>query len=154
MTRMTDTQKGAISEHVVAASLMLASDGRLSPYLPIADDDGIDLLVYDKLSKTSFPVQVKSRSKPDKAARGTVQFDVRRATFSEDGYLLALLFGDGASVARSWLVPMHELPSVAGVRKDKFVLTPSPKETSNDRYSPYRCADLEEATQRLLEALA
>ncbi len=43
--RMTDTQIGTIGEMTVASQLMLASDGRFSPFLPFADDDGIDLIV-------------------------------------------------------------------------------------------------------------
>ncbi|MCH8158120.1 MAG: hypothetical protein IID18_10300 [Nitrospinae bacterium] len=43
---ITTTQIGAIGEHIAASQLMLASQGRLSPFLPMADDDGIDLLIF------------------------------------------------------------------------------------------------------------
>ncbi|MCG8503848.1 MAG: hypothetical protein MI755_04515 [Sphingomonadales bacterium] len=149
--RMTPTQIGAVSEHMVAAQLMLASGGRLSPYLPIADDDGIDLMLHDKVTKRTMPIQVKSRTGLDKAAGGTVQFDVRRSTFSEGGYLLAVLFGKGgAEIERAWLIPMVELPSVANARADKYAITPSPKDTSEDRYTAYRCCDLAEVSERLM----
>ena len=59
---MTQTQIGTIGEVTVAAQLMLASDGRFSPFLPFADDDGIDLIVYDKVTGISLPVQVKART--------------------------------------------------------------------------------------------
>ena len=39
--RITPTQIGAIGEQIVAVQLVLASDGRFSPFLPVADDDGI-----------------------------------------------------------------------------------------------------------------
>ena len=148
---MTPTQIGAVSEHMVAAQLMLASGGRLSPYLPIADDNGVDLMIHDKQTKRTMPIQVKSRTGLDKAAGGTVQFDIRRSTFSEDGYLLAVLFGAGcAEIDRAWLIPMAELPSVANARADKYAITPSPKDTSQDRYTPYRCRDLAEVSTRLM----
>ena len=149
--RMTPTQIGAVSEHMVAAQLMLASGGRLSPYLPIADDSGVDLMIYNKQTRRTLPVQVKSRTGLDKAAGGTVQFDVRRSTFSEDGYLLAVLFGEGgAEIDRAWLIPMAKLPSVANARADKYAITTSPKDTSEDRYTAYRCRDLVEVSERLM----
>ena len=40
---LTSTQKGAIGEAIVGAQLMLASNGRLSPFRSIADDDGTEL---------------------------------------------------------------------------------------------------------------
>lgn len=46
--RLTSTQIGAIGESVVAVGLTLTSQGRLAPFKPFADDDGIDLLIYDK----------------------------------------------------------------------------------------------------------
>lgn len=151
LQRMTPTQIGAVSEHMVAAQLMLASGGRLSPYLPISDDNGVDLMIHDKQTKRTMPIQVKSRTGVDSSTRGTVQFDVRRSTFSDDGYLLAVLFGEGgAEIERAWLIPMVELPSVANARADKYAITPSPKDTSQDRYTPYRCCDLVEVSERLM----
>jgi len=46
MTKLTQTQIGSIGEVTVAAQLMLLSNGRLSPFLPFADDDGIDLFIF------------------------------------------------------------------------------------------------------------
>jgi hypothetical protein len=43
--RITSTQTGAVGELTIAAGLIVASDGRLAPFKPVADDDGIDLLV-------------------------------------------------------------------------------------------------------------
>jgi hypothetical protein len=62
---LTSTQRGAIGESVVATGLMLASAGQLSPYKPIADDDGIDLLLVDKRSRAIVQLQVKCRTKVD-----------------------------------------------------------------------------------------
>lgn len=139
-TGITTTQIGAIGEHIAASQIMLASNGRLSPFLPMADDDGIDLLVRDKVTRATLPIQIKSRTALDRSAGRTVQFDVRLKTLSSDGYLLALLFDwQAALVERAWLVPMHELKSVAIIRRDKLSITPAVKDTSQDRYTPYRC---------------
>ena len=54
--KLTSTQIGALAENVVANELMIESGGRLSPFQPIADDDGIDLLVYDKVTGNALPI--------------------------------------------------------------------------------------------------
>ena len=149
---MTQTQIGAIGEVTVAAQLMLASDGRFSPFLPFADDDGIDLIVYDKVTGISLPVQVKARTSAKLGKSDTILFDVRRKTFSEHehSFLLAILLDmSGGQIRRAWLIPMAELSDVARVKPEKLSITPSAKEGSRDRYTPYRCADMAEVAQRL-----
>lgn len=47
---LTSTQKGAIAENIIANELMIETDGQFSPFSPCADDEGIDLLIYDKKS--------------------------------------------------------------------------------------------------------
>ena len=77
---LTSTQKGSITEYAVATALMLASGGRLSAFTPLADDHGVDLIVFDKRTGAMLPVQVKSwAGRPSPAGR--VQFDVQRKTF-------------------------------------------------------------------------
>ena len=105
--RLTSTQKGAVTEHLVASVLTLASDGRLSPFMPMSDDDGVDLLVLDKVTNAVLAIQVKSAIA--NASRKTVQFDVRKATLGvhANRYLLAVLFDpDSVAIALSWLIPM------------------------------------------------
>lgn len=152
MKTMTQTQVGAIGEVTVAAQLMLGSDGRFSPFLPFADDDGIDLIIYDKVTGISMPVQVKARTSAKLGKSDTVMYDVRRKTFSDhdDAFLLAILL-DMASglIQRAWLIPMSELGAVARVGAEKLSITPSAKEASRDRYTPYRCADMTEVARRL-----
>ena len=57
---LTSTQKGTVTEHMVASLLMLASGGRLSPFMPMSDDHGIDLIVLDKITNISLAIQIKS----------------------------------------------------------------------------------------------
>jgi len=57
----TSTQIGAIGECLVAAGILEASQGRLSPFKPIADDDGMDLLLFDKQTRRAIPLQIKCR---------------------------------------------------------------------------------------------
>lgn len=154
---ITQTQVGAIGEAAVATQLALASDGRLSPFLPFADDDGIDLLVFDKVSRRATPVQVKSRTVAALGKSDTVAFDVRRQTFNArpDAFLIASLLDlSDASIRCAWLIPMAELPSIARTTKDKLSITPSAKATSKDRYAIYRCTEMAEVADGLIGYLS
>lgn len=137
--QLTTTQIGAVGESAAATGLVLASGGRLAPFRPYADDDGIDLLIYDKVSKGVIPLQVKSRTKVDNKKARTVQFDVRKATFADEGgsHLLAQLL-DGNSLVCAWLIPMSDLKSAGKDGETKYIVVASAKITSKDRYTPYR----------------
>jgi len=153
---LTSTQIGKVGETIVAAQLMLTSKGRLSPFLPIADDGGIDLLVYDKATHRSLPVQVKGRVNHGEVSSRPVQFDVRRATFVHrpDAFLLAVLLDlTYGTVQRGWLIPMSDLEKVSQQDAQLFSITPSPSAISKDRYTPYRCAAMVEVTDRLIAHL-
>jgi hypothetical protein len=149
---ISPTQIGRIGERLVAAHLLMGSDGRLSPFEPVADNNGIDLLIVDKLTRRSLSLQVKSRAGID--AGGTVQFDVRRETFipAPNAFLLAVLLDlTAVVVACSWLVAMTELERIA--QPGSLTIVPRPKETSRDRYTPYRCHSMAEVCHRLTSAL-
>ena len=146
---LTSTQIGAIGEAAAALGLMAASGGRLAPFKPIADDDGIDLLLFDKLTGRAVPLQVKSRTGFDDPKAETVQFDVQRSTFAERGYsLLALL--DGTAVRKLWLIPGDRLAGVAMQKKGKFVVVASAKAGSKDRYREFRHDGLASAAEEIL----
>jgi hypothetical protein len=151
LSKLTSTQIGAIGEAIVAAGLMHASGGRISPFKPFADDDGTDLLLFDKLTKIAIPLQVKCRTGIDKG--GTVQFDVRLKTFAREGsgFALAALL-DGTAVQMSWLVPASKLDSVARMNSEKLTIVASPAPNSNDKFRPYRHASLTSVTGVILEA--
>ena len=153
MFEVTATQKGAIGESVVAIQLILDSGGRLSPFEPLADDDGIDLLIYDKKTGYAAPLQVKTRTRTLRRNPNIVHFQVRRATFSPnvDGFVLAVLLNPGgASVKRAWLVPMDCLPRLARTTGKTLALSPSTRMDSRDRYTPFRCHDIVAVADRLI----
>ena len=154
-SKVTPTQKGSIGESIVKIGLILESDGRLSPFEPFADDDGIDLLVYDKTTGIAVPLQVKTRTQ-DPQQSPNVQFRVRRATFHPNvpGFVLAVLLDqDGKSVLRTWLIPMADLCEIAVTdsRKRDYVVRPSMKGDSKDKYTTYRCSGMAEVTRHLCE---
>src|SRR5688500_15611879 len=98
---LSSTQIGAIGENLLVNAVMKASDGRLSPFQPLADDCGLDVLFFDKLTGNSVAVQLKCRTvtikDPYTGKRGnTVHFMVRQATFNEAraAYVVAALFDE------------------------------------------------------------
>lgn len=90
--QLTSTQKGKVTEQLVASALLIASNGRLTPFVPLADEHGLDLIVLDKITRRSIAIQVKSAIAH--AQHGTIAFDVRKPTFSanKDEYLLLVVF--------------------------------------------------------------
>lgn len=70
---LTSTQVGLLAENLVTNALLIAFDGRLAPFRPVADDYGIDLLVYDKATGRSLPLQVKARTKTLKKSGGWIE---------------------------------------------------------------------------------
>ena len=148
--KLTSTQAGAVGEAVAATGLMLASQGRLSPYRPVADDDGVDLLLVDKATRSIVQLQVKARMKVDTRAE-TVQFDVQLGTFAEGarGYVLGILL-DGPALRRAWLIPLTELRSVARSASTKLVIVASAKEQSSDRFRRFRHDSFESVARTIL----
>lgn len=130
---------------------MLASAGRLSPYKPVADDDGLDLLLVDKLCRSIIQLQVKCRTRVDDPKAETVQFDVQLNTFSPkaESYVLAILL-NGALLQRAWLIPLSELQSVARPSSGKLVVVASAKEHSEDRFHRYRHDNFESVARVIL----
>ena len=141
--QLTSTQKGKVTEQLVASALLIASNGRLAPFVPLADDHGLDLIVLDKVTRRSIAIQVKSAIV--NASRDTVQFDVRKQTYSKVAgeYLLMVVFEPARmSLAASWLIPMAMVPDVSTEQAEKYALVPSLKATAKDRCRPYRHDDV------------
>ena len=148
---LTSTQVGSIGESVTACGLMLASRGRLSPYRPLADDDGVDLLLVDKQTREIVQLQIKCRTSFDNEAARTVQFDVQFTTFALNakGYVLGIVL-DGAKLVTGWLIPISELPKLARSTSKKLIVVASAKTTSRDKFSSFRHADFESIAAALL----
>ena len=90
-------------------------------------------------------VETSKRSR--NAPPGTIQFDVRRKTFSAtpDNFLLYVLLDPHPGILwRAWFVPAVKLQNVAMDKNGKYVIAPNPSLSSADKYSDYRCADLGE----------
>jgi len=152
----TSTQIGKAIEALVACTLMLASKGRLTPFVPVADDDGLDLLLFDKLTGRTIPVQVKGRTGVDASGHGTVQFDVRKKTFTTryGSFLLAVLVDvEAVKIGQSWLIPMEKLAGVSSDKGGVLAICPNTSPVSKDRYRSYRYETVPELVAKLIGLL-
>ena len=140
---LSSTQIGAIGENLLVNAVMKASDGRLSPFQPLADDDGLDVLFFDKLTGNSVAIQLKCRTvsvrKRNSDERGNaVHFQVRHATFKEArrAYLIAALFNEELThFICTWLIPMELLPEIGMDISGKYIVRPSKAAGSVSRKS-------------------
>lgn len=159
MTELSSTQIGAIAENLIANELMIESNGRLSPFQPIADDDGLDVLIYDKVTGRAVPIQIKARTrtlkKKGSSERGNiVHFEVKKSSHREDRHALllcVLLSPDLRSTERAWLLPLHELPKLAVVKESKYTIRASRLLTSNDKYKKFRYTNISEISALLIK---
>ncbi len=151
--KLTSTQIGALGEAVASTQLMSLSDGRFSPFMPMADDDGLDLILFDKMTGQMLPVQVKTRTTDTLAKAGTVQFDVRIKTYSErtGEFLLAILLDTKTgNVHRAWLIEMNDLINVSHAKRDKLSIVPNASSTSKDKFTEFRCEGMTEVVEKLI----
>jgi len=159
MMELSSTQIGAIAENLVANELMIESKGRLSPFQPIADDDGLDVLIYDKVTGRAVPIQIKARTrtlkKKGSLERGNVvHFGVNKSSHRDDRHALLLcvfLSPDLRSTERAWLLPLHELPVLSSVRESKYVVRANKLLTSNDKYTKFRFESIADISKFLIE---
>jgi len=155
---LTSTQIGAIGENLLVNAVMKASDGRLSPFQPVADDDGLDVLFFDKQTGNAVAIQLKCRTvtlmKRNSDERGDrSHFEVRKSTFNEArrAYLVAALFNEELThFVATWFVPMSLLPKLGRSSGDKWVIRPSKALSSKDRCVPYRCLSADELVSQII----
>jgi hypothetical protein len=155
----TSTQLGLIAENLVINALILASHGRLAPFRPVADDEGIDLLLYDKGTGRVLPLQVKARTRTLKkrgsSERGNiVHFQVREVALRQKGKtrLLAVLLDENvASITAAWLIPLNQMERVARKIGENFVIRPNRSIKSRDRFKPYFIPSIDVLVAKLMQ---
>ena len=156
---LTSTQKGAIAENIVANDVMIETEGRLSPFSPIADDEGIDFLIYDKLTGKSIPIQIKSRTGGivrNSRETNTIHFEIRNVSIknAKYAYFLAILLDkDLHSVERAWFIPMKEIPNVLNRknRQAKHIMRANRSLNTKDKYSKYQYKNMVEVVGRMVK---
>ena len=158
----TSTQIGAIAENLVVNALVLRSRGRFAPFSPFADGEGIDVLVYDKVTGSVIPLQVKARTvalkKRKSEDRGNiVHFEVREVAMRKNRrtYLLAVLLGQQATIIdTAWLIPLAKLEAIARKQGTKYVIRAKRSATSSDKFHPYFCESIQSLVDRLTKLFA
>lgn len=144
-----------MAELAVAAALMLGSDGRLSPFVPLSDDHGVDLVVADKATGRLAPVQVKSWSALPLAA-GRVQFDVKAATAhgGRDTLLVCVHFDpEAAAIRASWVMAMDRVSDLVKLKSGTYALRPSVRPNSRDKFRRYRHATVPSMVRAVMDSL-
>jgi len=157
--KLSPTQIGIIGENLLVNAVMKASGGQLSPFKPVADDDGLDVLFFDKKTGNSVAIQLKCRTTTDRRSKSTkrgntAQFNVRIATFNEArrAFLVAALLNEEQTGFEcTWFIPMEHLPKVSTVKPKTLVITPSRAKDSDDKYKKYRCETPEELAKRVVD---
>jgi hypothetical protein len=145
-SRPSSTQIGLLAENLVVNSLIVESAGRFVPFRPLADDYGIDVLIFDKQTGRALPLQVKGRTKTLKKGgtglRGDiVHFHVRKVALRDKGstrLLAVLLDEEMTGILKAWLIPLEHVERLGAMRRDRVVIRPSRSDVSKDKYSPYR----------------
>jgi len=143
----------------VANDIMIETKGRLSPFKPLADDEGIDFLIYDKSTGKSIPIQLKSRT--GTIVRGgketnTVHFEIRNVSIKNEkfAYFLAILLSKNMhSVDRAWLIPMKRISNVLRQKttQPKYIMRANRNLNANDKYSQFQCKDMTEVIRRIIK---
>ena len=137
-------RKGKAVEHLIAASVMLASDLQLNVSTSFVDDEGVDLVFHRRESPTTLAVQVKSRSwqTSQMTKRQTFVAQIRAETFRprRDLYLLAVAVdGRFADYGPVWLVPSESLAAkLQPNSRNRLRFVASARPSSHDMWSDYK----------------
>lgn len=117
---LSESQKGRIVELLVGATLMLQSDGALRVSAPLVDDEGVDLVLGNRLNDKTVLLQIKSRF--SLTGREQYRADVRRATCSPNPNKLLLFVyydRDRAGLGETcWLVPASRFCALLGGQRE------------------------------------
>lgn len=164
--RVSETQKGSIAENLICNWLIIGSNGRLSPYQPVADDAGVDLLVYDRETQRTLLLQIKGRTRTEAmtANRRGVRFNLRIATFEDrPNFYVAgvLLDADLQTPEALWLIPSAEVKKHAvrsrrdeGGNSTRLVVSCSAARRSKDKWCHYRAHSIQDFIALVYRALA
>ena len=153
ISTLSPKQKGEIIENRVAEIITLSSKGQLSSFMPIVDDDGLDLVVCPKGEFKPLFIQIKSRFNLQKNKSYIHNVGLQTFKANKHFYLLFVLFDlQNIEIVALWLVPSLAFKENAVEIKEGetfkgfYRFTASP--TSNkDKWSKYRIDKTEIAAE-------
>lgn len=148
LSMLTDTQKGAAGEELLAACVTLSSDGELELYRPLSDDDHTDITAGHRGKVPAMAIQVKTALGLDPKGHA-----VARMYFSGDeprehpAFMYAIVYVVDATIETAWLVPSADFNRMTYRGKGKggkgieleFMARPDRR----DRWAAFRCGRLE-----------
>lgn len=153
---------GKAAEYMVAAFCILATRGDLNVSTSMVDDEGVDLVFHRRNSTATLAVQVKARMSDSKRVQsaGFVAF-VRSQTFRPrpglDMLFVAIDISRG-TIMQAWLIPSQDYAATLGRpnSRGRYRFGASMKDTTNDRWRPYRleAEQLPRVILKRLDALA
>jgi hypothetical protein len=138
---LSESRKGKVVETLIAAYLILGSDGAVNVSTPLVDDEGVDLVLNLSGEPKHLLLQVKSRFILTK--KHTFRANIRRASFKEreDLYLLFVFYDkeeDGLG-RTMWLVPSREFKDkTKNQSEERRFIVFSSRFNSNDMWKNYR----------------
>ncbi len=91
---LSSKQKGDIAESRTMEIITYSSEGNISCYKPIADDDGVDLIINKKGEIKPLFLQIKSRFKKNRNNRFIQNVGIKTFTESVYFYILFILFNE------------------------------------------------------------
>jgi len=153
---ISESQKGRIIEQLVGATLILQSEGALRVSLPLVDDEGVDLVVGNRLNDKTLLLQIKSRFAL--TGRGRYRANVRRATCepNPNKFLLFVYYDKSqASLGDTcWLVRASEFCRLLSKQRETrpVYVFDSGFTSKADMWTPFRLS-MKEVAATVLKAL-
>jgi len=156
---LTETQKGAAGEELLAASVTLSSDGDLELFKPLTDDDHTDVTAGRRGHVPALAIQVKTAFSTDRKGHAVARMYFSRTPREHPAFIYAIVYVIDASIETAWLVPSADFnrmtyrgkgPKGRGIEL-QFMARPS----RTDKWSRFRLARLETGPRFLtiIEAL-
>jgi hypothetical protein len=150
------SQKGRIIEQLVGTTLMLQSNGDLRVSLPIVDDEGVDLVVGNRLNDKTLLLQIKGRF--SLSGRNRYIANVRRVVCKPNPNMFLLFVYYAKTAARlhdvCWLVPTLEFCQLLGKTNPArpVYVFDSSFEAKKDMWAPFHVS-LKDLAAEILKAL-
>lgn len=138
---LSSMQKGNIVESQIANLLMLASNGNLSPFLPLVDDAGIDLILTAKGTYNTLFLQIKSRFKTTQHYKNRLDFTIQKSSIinSPKLYVLCVYFNQElGEIETMWLIPSHDFFKGAIELAKSYRIVASRSDKSSDKWSKFK----------------
>ena len=143
---LSSQQKGNIVESQIANMLMLASNGELSPFLPIVDDAGVDLIVTAKGVYDSIFLQIKSRFTTTQRTKNRLDFTIKKSSLSKSPNLqvLCVYFNQKSNeIDTMWFIPSQDIIENAIKLESSFRIVASRSSMSSDKWSKFKITEQE-----------